>query len=74
MHGGMQHIWCMLICSLTHCGHACLQDGVAETGVSLLYTVKAMDAGPIIAQKSMCIDDGIQADALLFHLFARGTK
>ena len=51
-----------------------LQDGVTESGVSLLYTVKAMDAGPIIAQERMHIDNAIQADSVLFHLFAEGTK
>lgn len=30
-----------------------LQDGVVITGVSLLYSVKEMDAGPILAQKKV---------------------
>lgn len=51
-----------------------LQDGVSESGVTLLYTVKAMDAGPVIAQEKMHIDNAIQADSVLFHLFAAGTK
>lgn len=42
--------------------------------MSLLYTVKKMDAGPVIAQETVSIDSGIQADQLLFHLFAKGTK
>ena len=33
-----------------------------------------MDAGPIIAQEKMRIDNAIQADSVLFHLFAVGTK
>ena len=51
-----------------------LQDGAIEVGVSLLYTEKEMDAGPIIAQQAVTIDGGIQADELLFHLFAKGTR
>ncbi|KAL0030331.1 hypothetical protein WJX77_010450 [Trebouxia sp. C0004] len=51
-----------------------LQAGDTEVGVSLLYTVREMDAGPIIAQETVAIDSGIQADELLFHLFAKGTK
>lgn len=51
-----------------------LQEGVTESGVSLLYTVRAMDAGPIIAQEKMHVDSAIQADSMLFHLFAAGTK
>lgn len=30
-----------------------LQDGVPVTGVTVLYTVKAMDAGPILAQQKL---------------------
>lgn len=30
-----------------------LQDGLAVTGVTVLYTVKAMDAGPVLAQKKL---------------------
>lgn len=51
-----------------------LQAGDSEVGVSLLYTVREMDAGPVIAQQTVAIDSGIQADALLFHLFAKGTQ
>ncbi|DBA66646.1 TPA: hypothetical protein ACH3X2_002214 [Trebouxia sp. C0005] len=51
-----------------------LQAGDTEVGVSLLYTVREMDAGPVIAQETVTIDSGIQADALLFHLFAKGTQ
>jgi methionyl-tRNA formyltransferase len=32
-----------------------LQDGVAVTGVTVLYTVKAMDAGPILAQQQVAV-------------------
>ncbi|DBB11792.1 TPA: hypothetical protein ACH3X3_005947 [Trebouxia sp. C0006] len=51
-----------------------LQAGDTEVGVSLLYTVREMDAGPVIAQETVAIDSGIQADELLFHLFAKGTQ
>ena len=51
-----------------------MQNGDTELGVSLLYTVKAMDSGPIIAQQAVQIDAGIQADELLLHLFAVGTQ
>ncbi|XP_024978695.1 uncharacterized protein LOC112515944 [Cynara cardunculus var. scolymus] len=51
-----------------------LQDGVKETGVSLAFTVRALDAGPIIACEKMEIDDHIKAPELLDLLFARGSK
>nr|XP_043616718.1 methionyl-tRNA formyltransferase [Erigeron canadensis] len=51
-----------------------LQDGVKETGVSLAFTVRALDAGPIIASEKMEIDDNVKAPELLDLLFARGSK
>ncbi|XP_076920328.1 uncharacterized protein LOC143581421 [Bidens hawaiensis] len=51
-----------------------LQDGVKETGVSLAFTVRALDAGPIIACEKMEIDDNIKAPELLDLLFAQGSK
>ena len=63
---------CKLACQHDCC--FCVQKGATKVGVSLLYTVKEMDAGPIIAQETVHIDNGIQADELLFHLFAKGTK
>lgn len=50
-----------------------LQDGVKVTGVSVAFTVYALDAGPIIAAESMEIDDSIKAPELLATLFNRGT-
>lgn len=50
-----------------------LQDGVAVTGVTLLYTVKAMDAGPILAQRKVPVDPDIQAPQLLEQLFELGA-
>ncbi len=50
-----------------------LQDGVAVSGVTVLYTVKAMDAGPILAQQKVPVDPDIQAPQLLEQLFELGT-
>lgn len=51
-----------------------LQDGVKETGVSLAFTVRALDAGPVIACERMEVDDQIKAPDLLALLFSRGSK
>ncbi|CAN1351585.1 Methionyl-tRNA formyltransferase [Linum perenne] len=51
-----------------------LQDGVKETGVSLAYTVRALDSGPIIARETLQVDDQIKAPELLSLLFSEGTK
>lgn len=37
-----------------------LQDGVKETGVSLLFTVQALDAGPVIARERLSIDNSVK--------------
>jgi methionyl-tRNA formyltransferase len=50
-----------------------LESGLSTTGVTVLYTVKEMDAGPIVAQKEVEIDDDIQAPQLLNDLFEIGT-
>jgi methionyl-tRNA formyltransferase len=39
-----------------------VQDGVGETGVSLSYTVRALDAGPVIAYERLSVDDFIKVD------------
>lgn len=49
------------------------QDGVSETGVSVAFTVRAMDAGPVLAQERVTVDEHIQAPELLADLFSRGT-
>lgn len=36
------------------------QDGVTETGVSLAYTVRQLDAGPVISYEKVEIDDQIK--------------
>ncbi|GJU80917.1 methionyl-tRNA formyltransferase-like isoform X1 [Tanacetum coccineum] len=51
-----------------------LQDGVKETGVSLAFTVRALDAGAVIACEKMQVDDHIKAPELLDLLFARGSE
>ncbi|KAL5743403.1 hypothetical protein ACOSP7_026256 [Xanthoceras sorbifolium] len=51
-----------------------LQDGAKETGVSLAFTVRALDAGPVIACEKMEVDDQIKAPDLLAILFSEGSK
>lgn len=50
-----------------------VQDGCEETGVSVAFTVRAMDAGPILAQKKVSVDPDIDSPSLLSHLFELGT-
>ncbi|OMO73409.1 hypothetical protein COLO4_27119 [Corchorus olitorius] len=50
-----------------------LQDGAKETGVSLAFTVRALDAGPVIARERLEVDDQIKAPDLLALLFAEGA-
>jgi len=50
-----------------------LQDGIRLSGATVLYTVKEMDAGPIVAQQKVPIPDDIQAPELLDQLFDIGT-
>lgn len=40
------------------------QDGVKETGVSIAYTVREVDAGPVIASQSVEIDDQVKVSML----------
>jgi methionyl-tRNA formyltransferase len=47
---------------------------VRETGVSVAFTVRAMDAGPVLAQERVPVDDAVQAPQLLAELFQRGTS
>lgn len=51
-----------------------LQDGVETTGVTVLYTVKEMDAGPIVAQTEYSVPETMQAPELLETLFTLGTQ
>ncbi|KAK7365222.1 hypothetical protein VNO80_14109 [Phaseolus coccineus] len=51
-----------------------LLDGAKETGVSLAFTVRALDAGPIIATETIQVDDQIKAPDLLELLFRKGSE
>ncbi|KAG0455124.1 hypothetical protein HPP92_024130 [Vanilla planifolia] len=51
-----------------------LQNGDTETGVSIAYTVRALDAGPVIAQQKVEVDGGIKAPELLLELFHLGAN
>lgn len=51
-----------------------LEAGDNPVGVSVLYTVSKMDAGPIIAQQSVEIDENETASSLLPKLFRIGTE
>lgn len=42
-----------------------VQDGVKETGVSIAYTVRQLDAGPVIACERVEIDDQVKVVMLL---------
>lgn len=50
------------------------QDGAGETGVSVAFTVRAMDAGPVLAQHVVRLSGEEQAPALLQSLFQLGTR
>ena len=51
-----------------------LEAGENPVGVTVLYTVSKMDAGPIIAQKETEIGENDQATTVLPMLFQVGTK
>ncbi|XP_027079519.2 uncharacterized protein LOC113760375 [Coffea eugenioides] len=51
-----------------------LEDGVKETGVSLAFTVRQLDAGPVISCQRIDVDDQIKAAELLELLFAQGSE
>ena len=42
--------------------------------MSVAFTVRAMDAGPVLAQERVAVDDAMQAPELLEDLFRRGTN
>lgn len=50
-----------------------LEQGIDTTGVTVLYTVKEMDAGPILAQRQVPVHPDVQAPQLLHDLFVMGT-
>ncbi len=51
-----------------------LLDGHSVTGVTILFTVRAVDAGAVITQKEFAIDQDERADALTARMFAEGGK
>ncbi|KAI8471050.1 MAG: methionyl-tRNA formyltransferase [Monoraphidium minutum] len=51
-----------------------LQDGVAETGVSVAFTVLACDAGPVLEQRAAAPGADEAAPALLERLFRLGAR
>ncbi|NBW81644.1 methionyl-tRNA formyltransferase [bacterium] len=51
-----------------------LEDGVEVTGVTIARTVRAMDAGPIVAQVRFEVDKVIKAPQLLADLFEIGAQ
>jgi methionyl-tRNA formyltransferase len=51
-----------------------LEAGDNPVGVSVLFTVAKMDAGPIICQETRAIDENEQATTVLPFLFDIGTK
>ncbi len=51
-----------------------LEAGDTVGGVSVLFTVSKMDAGPIVSQYSMDVDENEQATTLLPKLFDIGTE
>lgn len=52
----------------------CLENGDATTGVSLLYSVAKMDAGPILQQIPYPLQGDEKADKVLEDCFVQGTE
>lgn len=46
----------------------CLMEGEEETGVSVMYMVKALDAGDVLATKKIAIDPSMNAETLSIAL------
>lgn len=53
---------------------AALLDGLTRTGVTILFTVRKLDAGPIILQESYPIEEGETNLELTPRLFAAGAR
>src|SRR5690606_24729794 len=49
-----------------------LLEGRSKTGITILFTVRKLDAGAIIVQESSPIGENERADALMARLFQRG--
>lgn len=52
----------------------CLDNGDITTGVSVLFSVKKMDAGPLLGQETCELKGDEKASDLLVTLFDRGTR
>jgi methionyl-tRNA formyltransferase len=52
----------------------CLENGDAESGVTVLYTVSKMDAGPIIAQHTLKLTGDEKAPEFLDAMFKKGSQ
>ncbi len=52
----------------------CLEAGDAVTGVTVAFTVLAMDAGPVLRQVQRPLDGDERATDLLLELFETGTE
>lgn len=50
-----------------------LMDGLQETGITIMYLVQKMDAGDIIAQKKIPVDDQINSGELLEKMSLEGA-
>lgn len=53
---------------------AALLDGLKETGVTILFTVKKLDAGAVICQERAAIEPNEKADALTDRMFRLGGE
>ncbi len=42
--------------------------------MSVAFTVRAMDAGPVLAQERVAVGEAVQAPELLDNLFRRGIE
>ncbi len=51
-----------------------LQDGLTQTGVSVLFSVARMDAGPVLSQSVAEISPDDNAETLLQRLFNQGAN
>lgn len=51
----------------------CVEDGRLETGVTILFTVKAMDSGPLVYQESVALPENETAPELLERMFDLGA-
>lgn len=51
-----------------------IEAGDTEIGVSVLWTVSKMDAGPIVSQISHTLNGDETADQVLMNMFEKGTK